>query len=149
LHGFLIQSAFRSLKLWPAAADYVAQMKYKPKPRFTSGFILPNGEDRQNLVGRLLPQPMIIDAQGRRQLLDEALGSGFVLLIRGERAEARSAAGRCRGHAHGSYHDDFRNRPGPVRHVAAPSRLRATAAPRPLCDGRHSAGRSVRYGRRH
>jgi 3-(3-hydroxy-phenyl)propionate hydroxylase len=91
LHGFLIQSAFRSLKLWPAAADYVAQMKYKPKPRFTSGFILPDGKGRQDLVGRLLPQPMVVDLQGRRQLLDEALGRGFVLLIRGERAEARFA----------------------------------------------------------
>ncbi len=91
LHGFLIQSAFRSLKLWPAAADYVAQMKYKPKPRFTSGFLLPDGKGRQHLVGRLLPQPAIIDTQGRRQLLDEALGRGFVLLIHGERAEARFA----------------------------------------------------------
>jgi 3-(3-hydroxy-phenyl)propionate hydroxylase len=88
LHGFLIQSAFRSLKLWPAAADYVAQMKYKPKPRFTSGFILPDGKGRQDVVGRLLPQPMIVDLQGRRQLMDEALGRGFVLLVRGERAEA-------------------------------------------------------------
>ncbi len=91
LHGLMIQSAFLSLKLWPAAADYVAQMKYKPKPRFTSGFILPDGKRRQSLVGRLLPQPMITDTQGRHQLLDEALGQGFVLLIRGERAEARFA----------------------------------------------------------
>jgi 3-(3-hydroxy-phenyl)propionate hydroxylase len=91
LHGFLIQTAFRSLKLWPAAADYVAQMKYKPKPRFTSGFLLPDGKRRQPLVGRLLPQPEIIDALGRRQLLDDALGHGFVLLIRGERAHARFA----------------------------------------------------------
>jgi 3-(3-hydroxy-phenyl)propionate hydroxylase len=91
LHGFLIQSAFRSLKLWPAAADYFAQMKYKPKPRFTAGFILPDGKGRRTLVGRLLPQPVISDTAGRRQLLDEALGSGFVLLIRGERAEARFA----------------------------------------------------------
>jgi len=91
LHGFLIQSAFRSLKLWPAAADYFAQMKYKPKPRFTSGFILPDGRSRHTLVGRLLPQPFILDTQGRRQLLDEALGSGFALLIRGERAEVRFA----------------------------------------------------------
>jgi len=92
LHGFLIQSAFRSLKLWPAAAAYFAQMKYKPKPRFTAGFILPDGRRSQTLVGRLLPQPFILDTQGRRQLLDEVLGSGFVLLIRGERAEARFAA---------------------------------------------------------
>jgi 3-(3-hydroxy-phenyl)propionate hydroxylase len=91
LHGFLIQSAFRALKLWPAAAEYFAQMKYKPKPRFTAGFILPDGRSRRTLVGRLLPQPFILDTQGRRQLLDEALGEGFVLLIRGEGAEARFA----------------------------------------------------------
>ncbi len=92
LHGFLIQSAFRSLKLWPAAADYVAQMKYKPKPRFTSGFLLPDGNGQQHLVGRLLPQPVIVDTQGRRQLMDAALGHGFALLIRGEGAEARFTA---------------------------------------------------------
>jgi 3-(3-hydroxy-phenyl)propionate hydroxylase len=92
LHGFAIQSAFRLLKLWPAAADYFAQMKYKPKPRFAAGFILPDGKDRAHLVGRLLPQPAIVDTQGRRQLLDEALGSGFVLLIRGEAAESKFAS---------------------------------------------------------
>jgi 3-(3-hydroxy-phenyl)propionate hydroxylase len=91
LHGLLIQSAFRSLKLWPAAAEYFAQMKYKPKPRFTSGFILPDGKGHRHLAGRLLPQPVIVDMQGRRRLLDEALGRGFVLLIRGDGAEARFA----------------------------------------------------------
>jgi 3-(3-hydroxy-phenyl)propionate hydroxylase len=92
LHGLLVQSAFRSLKLWPAAADYVAQMKYKPKPRFTSGFIVADGKHRQDLVGRLLPQPVIADAQGRRHKLDDVLGRGFVLLIRGEGAASRFAA---------------------------------------------------------
>jgi len=91
LHGLLVQSAFRSLKLWPAAADYVAQMKYKPKPRFTAGFIVAYGKRRQDLVGRLLPQPVIADAQGERHRLDDVLGRGFVLLIRGERAETRFA----------------------------------------------------------
>jgi 3-(3-hydroxy-phenyl)propionate hydroxylase len=92
LHGALVQSAFRALKLWPAAADYVAQMKYKPKPRFTAGFLLPDGTGRQELVGRLLPQPVIADAQAGRHLLDEELGRGFALLIRGEGAEQRFAA---------------------------------------------------------
>jgi 3-(3-hydroxy-phenyl)propionate hydroxylase len=90
LDGFLVQSAFRLLKLWPAAADYVAQMKYKPKPRFTSGFILPCRE-APGLVGRLLPQPAVVGPDGGRGLLDDHLGHGFVLLIRGERAQERFA----------------------------------------------------------
>jgi 3-(3-hydroxy-phenyl)propionate hydroxylase len=90
LHGFIVQSAFLALKLWPAAADYVAQMKYKPKPRFKSGFLLPESRNRQELVGRLLPQPEIIVA-GRRKLLDEAFGHGFVLLVHGEQAQSRFA----------------------------------------------------------
>jgi 3-(3-hydroxy-phenyl)propionate hydroxylase len=90
LHGFIVQSAFRALKLWPAAADYVAQMKYKPKPRFKSGFLLPAGKARQELVGRLLPQPEIV-VDGRRKLLDETIGHGFVLLVRGEQAPASFA----------------------------------------------------------
>jgi 3-(3-hydroxy-phenyl)propionate hydroxylase len=83
LHGVLTRAAFHTLGLWPAARDYVAQMKYKPPPRFAEGFILPRGEGRRELVGRLLPQPEVILPDGTRVLLDEVLGSRFALLIHG------------------------------------------------------------------
>jgi 3-(3-hydroxy-phenyl)propionate hydroxylase len=57
-------------------------MKYKPPPRFHTGFLLPDGKGRRSLVGRLLPQPRVIAADGAEILLDQALGDRFVLLLR-------------------------------------------------------------------
>jgi 3-(3-hydroxy-phenyl)propionate hydroxylase len=74
---------FRSLRLIPPLHDYVAQMKYKPKPRFREGFLVPDGRSkRRTLVGRLLPQPRVRLADGREVLLDEAVGNRFALLAR-------------------------------------------------------------------
>ena len=72
---------FLALNAWPPARDYVAQMKYKPPPRFNAGFLIPDGRGRASLVGRLLPQPTV-RAEGRDMLLDEVLGRGFALLLR-------------------------------------------------------------------
>jgi 3-(3-hydroxy-phenyl)propionate hydroxylase len=81
ISGWLTQTAFGALNGWPRARDYFAQMKYKPKPRFTRGFLIPDGlSGRRTLVGRLLPQPMITRADGSRVLLDHVLGPGFALL---------------------------------------------------------------------
>ncbi len=79
LHGAATQTAFRALNIWPPARDYVAQMKYKPPPRFHAGFVQPDGRGRRSLVGRLLPQPMVRTAEGEA-LLDTLLGNRFVLL---------------------------------------------------------------------
>jgi len=79
--GWLTQTAFRALNRWPRARDYFAQMKYKPKPRFTRGFLIPDGlSGRRTLVGRLLPQPMVTRGDGSRVLLDYVLGPGFALM---------------------------------------------------------------------
>ncbi len=85
LRGLLTQSGFLALNVWPPARDYVAQMKYKPPPRFNAGFLLPDGKGRRTLVGRLLPQPMVRTADGQEVLLDEVLGIRFVLLLRTRR----------------------------------------------------------------
>ena len=75
-----LQAAFRLLGLVPPARSYFAEMKYKPKPRFASGFLVQGGRgDASRLVGRLLPQPSVQGA-GRIALLDEFLGTGFALL---------------------------------------------------------------------
>jgi len=84
LHAALTQGAFLALNIWPPARDYVAQMRYKPPPRFHEGFLVPDGLGRASLVGRLLPQPRVRLADGREMLLDEVLGNRFVLLARGE-----------------------------------------------------------------
>ncbi len=85
LRGFLTQSGFLALNVWPPARDYVAQMKYKPPPRFNAGFLIPDGKDRKSLIGRLLPQPLVRKADGQEVLLDEVLGNRFALLLRTQR----------------------------------------------------------------
>ena len=79
--GWLVQHAFLVIGLWPAAKRFFGEMKYKPKPRFDSGFMQPDGFGaRRTLVGRMLGQPLVTLADGRQVLLDELLGKGFALL---------------------------------------------------------------------
>jgi 3-(3-hydroxy-phenyl)propionate hydroxylase len=82
LHGAVTRGVFRTLNLWPPARDYVAQMKYKPKPRFAEGFLVPDGRGaRSTPVGRLFPQPRVVTGDGPR-LLDDVLGNRFALVAR-------------------------------------------------------------------
>ena len=81
LHGFITQRSFLALSLWPAAKRFFAEMKYKPKPRFQSGFMLSDGLPAgKTLVGRMLEQPKVVLSSGAAVLLDECLGTGFALL---------------------------------------------------------------------
>lgn len=79
LHGLFTRLFFRSLNVWPAARDYVVQMKYKPAPYFSRGFLVPGPSP---LIGRLLPQPEVRMGTGESCLLDDVLGPGFALLLR-------------------------------------------------------------------
>ena len=84
LHGALTQAGFLALNIVPPARDYVAQMRYKPPPRFHEGFLVPDGRGRASLIGRLLPQPRVRGPGGETVLLDEVLGNRFALLARGD-----------------------------------------------------------------
>lgn len=87
LAALAIEWGFRALALFPKARDYIAQMKFKPPPRFAKGFIVPDGASaRETLVGRMLPQPRV-RSEGKDVLLDEVLGPGFALLVKSSRAE--------------------------------------------------------------
>jgi len=78
--AFALQAAFRLLSVVPPARTYFAEMKYKPKPRFESGFLArPSKDGRSALLGRLFPQPEVRGADGNG-LLDDFLGSGFALV---------------------------------------------------------------------
>ncbi|TWT08760.1 bifunctional 3-(3-hydroxy-phenyl)propionate/3-hydroxycinnamic acid hydroxylase [Reyranella sp. CPCC 100927] len=93
LSGFLVQTGFLALKACPPAHDYVAQMKYKPKPRFAAGFVVPDGRSaRRTLVGRLFPQPFVRTQQGERVRLDTVLGNRFMLVVRTASPAAAFAA---------------------------------------------------------
>jgi 3-(3-hydroxy-phenyl)propionate hydroxylase len=73
------QTFYHLLKLCPPARDYIVQMKYKPAPKFQTGFLVPDRK-RATLVGRLFPQPAIAMSDGATTLLDEAIGNRFALL---------------------------------------------------------------------
>ena len=75
--GWWTQTAFRAAGVWPALRSWFGEMKYKPKPSFRQGFIVPSDNP---LVGRLVPQPLVRAPDGTERLLDDAAGSGFVLL---------------------------------------------------------------------
>ena len=81
VQAFALQSFFRVLGLYPAARDYFAEMKYKPKPRFHYGFLLDPEATTPNrsFVGELFPQALVMTAGGY-QLLDDVLGDGFALI---------------------------------------------------------------------
>jgi 3-(3-hydroxy-phenyl)propionate hydroxylase len=59
-------------------------MKYKPKPFYHEGFLLPAGHAA---VGRMLPQPLLELADGSRRLLDDIAGNGFALVAYGPDAQ--------------------------------------------------------------
>jgi 3-(3-hydroxy-phenyl)propionate hydroxylase len=85
--AFATEQMFRLLSLWPKARDYIAQMNFKPPPRFTHGFIVPDGQPaKTTLVGRMFPQPQVLTDAGERRL-DDVLGPGFALLVRSPRAK--------------------------------------------------------------
>ncbi|SHG52744.1 3-(3-hydroxy-phenyl)propionate hydroxylase [Kaistia soli DSM 19436] len=78
----LTRAAFRGLGLYPPARDYFAQMRYKPKARFRAGLMWADGRsERQTMVGRLIPQPIVEDVRRRRHLLDAVLPDRPVVLL--------------------------------------------------------------------
>ena len=80
-------AAFRVLSLVPKARDSIAQMKFKPPPRFSQGFIVPDGMSaRRTLVGRMFPQPRVLTQDRGERRLDDVLGPGFALVVRSPRA---------------------------------------------------------------
>jgi 3-(3-hydroxy-phenyl)propionate hydroxylase len=80
LAALAVQTFFRALALYPAARAYFAEMKYKPKPRFHRGFLLPQKfAPKDSLLGRLFPQALVMTGAGV-MLLDDVLGDGFALV---------------------------------------------------------------------
>ena len=91
--AWAIETMFRVLAIYPKARDYIAQMKFKPPPRFVEGFLLPDGLGKKHtLVGKLFPQPKVLTADHRELLLDETLGDGFSVLVRSPRTGEALAA---------------------------------------------------------
>ena len=75
---------FRVVGVVPRLRNYFLQMKFKPEPRFRRGFQCPDGvSPRRTLVGRMLPQPVVVGGDGAECKLDDVFGTGFALLSLG------------------------------------------------------------------
>ncbi|MFN3892410.1 MAG: bifunctional 3-(3-hydroxy-phenyl)propionate/3-hydroxycinnamic acid hydroxylase [Beijerinckiaceae bacterium] len=98
VQAFLVQTAFRLMRFIPPLHDYYVQMKYKPKPYYKDGFILPD-DGGLNVVGRMQPQPLVERLDRSRVKFDELAGDGFALVAFGENAQTTLAA--CNGHDFG------------------------------------------------
>ena len=82
VQGMGTRALFRLLTLFPAAREYVMQMKYKPKPRFEVGFIWHTARPRKtSVVGQMMPQPVVEATDRCTYLLDDVLGDRPTLLI--------------------------------------------------------------------
>lgn len=87
VQAWLVQAAFRLTKLAPRIQAYFAQMKYKPKPFYQSGFLV-SEDSGLRVAGRMVPQPRVETEDHRLVLLDELLGQGFALIAYGRDAQA-------------------------------------------------------------
>jgi 3-(3-hydroxy-phenyl)propionate hydroxylase len=88
--AWLVQSAFRLASLVPPVHAYFAQMKYKPKPFYSDGFIADDGGLK--LSGRMLPQATIETHDRTRLRFDDVAGAGFSVVAIGADAQALAAA---------------------------------------------------------
>lgn len=91
IQAFMIQTAFRLMRFIPPMHAYFVQMKYKPKPFYKDGFVLPD-DGGLNVVGRMQPQPLVERLDRTRVKFDELAGDGFALVAFGENAQATLAA---------------------------------------------------------
>jgi 3-(3-hydroxy-phenyl)propionate hydroxylase len=93
--------AFRtSLVEWmdrfPAARDFIIQMKFKPPPRHDTGAYL-DLDDQPfdgSLVGQMLPQPPVSRADGGETRLDDEIGPGFAMIAQQEATARAMSVGR-------------------------------------------------------
>jgi 3-(3-hydroxy-phenyl)propionate hydroxylase len=80
-HTYAQIAFFRLAGIIPPVRDYFVGMKFKPVPRFQNGFLCADDlKASDTLVGRMLPQPDVIDGNGATRKLDDVLGPGFALL---------------------------------------------------------------------
>lgn len=86
--GRLIRMGFRFLGLYGPARDYFAQMKYKPKPKFSAGLIRSAPKvPGAGAIGRMIPQPLVIALDRQQILLDTLLPDRPVVLVFSEAPE--------------------------------------------------------------
>lgn len=76
---FLREKALGAISRVPGLREYVAEMRFKPRARFTRGFVV-RGKLDAPPVGTLAPNPLLTCADGRERRLDALTGAGFALV---------------------------------------------------------------------
>lgn len=93
LQGWMVRAVFHTLGVFPPARDYVAHMKYKPKPQFRDGLVwLDRSGPGAIASGRLLPQSLVEAPDRSRALLDDVLPDKPVLLVFDNHPEKAASA---------------------------------------------------------
>lgn len=109
---------FRKIFFWgvhrlPSLRDYVLQMKFKPMPFYEKGLVDHSNAGGKALVGRMMNQPKVADAQDLPKLLDDAIGAGFAVIgINDDPAKYMNAAQLELAHGVGSVVQINRSRRG-------------------------------------
>ncbi|MGH2497228.1 MAG: FAD-dependent monooxygenase [Ktedonobacteraceae bacterium] len=86
--ALLRDAIFHTLNAIPAMRHFLSEAGIKPQPRYTKGFMLFTPVWTRLMAfftgapmpGTMLPQPEIMIDEGKKVLLDNALGPGFALL---------------------------------------------------------------------
>lgn len=84
VEAWLVQTGLRLARRLPRLQAYFAEMKYKPRPVYECGFFLP-GRTR-DIVGRMVPQPLLELRDGSCCLMDDVIGTGFAVIAYGPAA---------------------------------------------------------------
>ncbi|WP_423841368.1 bifunctional 3-(3-hydroxy-phenyl)propionate/3-hydroxycinnamic acid hydroxylase [Vreelandella glaciei] len=81
IHATLLQTGLRWLSVYSPARDYVTQMRYKPTPRFVTGFFISDAVSaRKTRTGRMIAQPMLENPNREMALLDRYIDGHFALI---------------------------------------------------------------------
>jgi 3-(3-hydroxy-phenyl)propionate hydroxylase len=71
---------FKGIQKIPGLRDYFFQMRFKPMPRYVTGFVSRQATDSHSPVGTMLPQPIVMRRDSSTSLLDDVLGPGFAIV---------------------------------------------------------------------
>ncbi|MGD9942466.1 MAG: FAD-dependent monooxygenase [Burkholderiaceae bacterium] len=78
--ALLRNAVVRLLNQYPPARDYLAQMRYVPRPRIDEGLLVTAGDAAADLVGTVFPR-LMLDVDGAAITFDEFVGFRHALVV--------------------------------------------------------------------
>jgi 3-(3-hydroxy-phenyl)propionate hydroxylase len=78
-HAMIRDVATALARQWPHGCRYLTEMRFRPQPVVRNGAVVPGDP----AVGSRLPEMRVVHADGRSGWMDDALGSGFAMLVGG------------------------------------------------------------------